>query len=72
MGLINFLPLKRGGGGLLDGGGLFEMGGLIEDLWYCKIPKISPGAYIFQRPFLRGLCLEGLIFGSYYMHFKID
>ena len=21
---------------------------------YCKIPKISPGAYIFQRPFLRG------------------
>ena len=29
---------------------------------YCKIPKISPGAYIFQRPFLRGLFLEGLIF----------
>ena len=29
-GLINFLPLKRGG--LLEGGGLFEMGGLIEDL----------------------------------------
>ena len=28
---------------------------------YCKIPKISPGAYIFQRPFLRGLFLEGLI-----------
>ena len=27
-----------------------------------KIPKISPGAYIFQRPFLRGLFLEGLIF----------
>ena len=26
---------------------------------YCKIPKISPGAYIFQRPFLRGLFLEG-------------
>ena len=22
---------------------------------YHKIPKISPGAYIFQRPFLRGL-----------------
>ena len=33
---------------------------------YHKIPKISPGAYIFQRPFLRGLFLEGLIFrGSY-------
>ena len=22
---------------------------------YCKIPKISPGAYIFQRPFFEGL-----------------
>ena len=29
-----------------------------------KIPKISPGAYIFQRPFLRGLFLEGLIYGG--------
>ena len=26
---------------------------------YRKIPKISPGAYIFQKPFLRGLFLEG-------------
>ena len=25
---------------------------------YRKIPKISPGAYIFQRPFLRGLFLR--------------
>ena len=32
-----------------------------------KIPKISPGAYIFQRPFLRGLFLEGLIFGGAYL-----
>ena len=31
---------------------------------YRKIPKISPGAYIFQKPFLRGLFLEGLIFGG--------
>ena len=31
---------------------------------YRKIPKISPGAYIFQRPFLRGLFLEGLILYS--------
>ena len=31
---------------------------------YRKIPKISPGAYIFQRPFLRGLYLEGLIYGE--------
>ena len=27
---------------------------------YRKISKISHGAYIFQRPFLRGLFLEGL------------
>jgi len=31
---------------------------------YWKIPKISPGAYISQRPFLRGLFLEGLISGG--------
>ena len=29
-----------------------------------KIPKISPGTYIFQRPFLRGLFLEGLRYGG--------
>ena len=29
--------------------------------------EISPGAYIFQRPFLRGLLLEGLIFGGAYL-----
>ena len=37
---------------------------------YRKILKISPGAYIFQRPFLRGLFLEGLIYGG--KRFKID
>ena len=31
---------------------------------YRKIPKISPGAYIFQRLFLRGLFSEGLIYGG--------
>ena len=31
---------------------------------YGRIPKICPGTYIFQRPFLRGLFLEGLIFGG--------
>ena len=31
---------------------------------YRKIPKISPGAYIIQRPFLSGLFLEGPIFGG--------
>ena len=36
-------------------------------LKYRKIPKIIPGAYIFQRPFLRGSVLEGL-----YLGFKID
>ena len=30
---------------------------------YCKIPKISPGAYIFQRAFW-GLYSEGLIYGG--------
>ena len=44
---------------------------------YRKLPKISPGAYIFQRPFLMGL-----IFGGAYirrglstegnLRFKID
>ena len=34
---------------------------------YRKILKISPGAYIFQRPFLRGLFLEELIFGGAYL-----
>ena len=33
------------------------------DLGYRKIPKLSPGAYIFQRPFLRRLFLEGLTYG---------
>ena len=36
-----------------------------------KISKISPGAYIFQRPFLRGLFLEGLIFGGAYVRREI-
>ena len=36
-------------------------------LCYRKIPKISPGACIFQRPFLRGLFLEGLMYGVAYL-----
>ena len=31
---------------------------------YRNIPKISPGAFIFQRPFLRGLFLDGLMYGG--------
>ena len=38
---------------------------------YRKIPKISPGAYIFQRPFLKGLFLEGLLFGRAYLRREI-
>ena len=38
----------------------------------CKIPKMSPGAYIFQRPFLRGLFLEGLRCTKGSLRFKID
>ena len=40
-------------------------------LAYRKIPKISPGTYIFQRPFLRDLFLEGLIFGEAYLRREI-
>ena len=39
---------------------------------YRKIPKISPGAYIFQRPFLRGLFLGGLIYGAGNLRLKVD
>ena len=38
---------------------------------YRKIPKISLRAYIFQRSFLRGLYLEGLIFGGTYVRREI-
>ena len=40
---------------------------LFFQLQYRKIPKISPGAYIFQRPFLRGLFLDRLIFEGAYL-----
>ena len=43
----------------------------VHTLRYRKIPKISPGAYVFQRPFLRGLFLEGLIFGGAYLRREI-
>ena len=35
-----------------------------RELRYRKIRKIRPGAYIFQRSFLRGLYWEGLIYGG--------
>ena len=34
---------------------------------YRKTPEISLATYIFQRPFLRRLFLEGLIFGGAYL-----
>ena len=41
--------------------------GTISERVYRKIPKISPRAYIFQRPYLRRLFLEGLLFGGAYL-----
>ena len=40
---------------------------MVKLIKYRKIPKISPRTYIFQRPFLRGLFLEGLIFRGAYL-----
>ena len=42
----------------------------MHDIQYRKIPKISPGPYIFQRPFLRGLFLEGLIRRGAYIRWE--
>ena len=44
---------------------------LCYQIIYCKILKISLGAYIFQRPFLRGLFLKGLMFGGAYLRREI-
>ena len=49
----------------------------VAELWwqtifiYRKILKISPGAYIFQRSFLRGLFSEGPIFGGVHVRREI-
>ena len=42
-----------------------------RNITYCKIHKIYPRAYIFQRPFLRGLFVEGLIFGGAYIQWEM-
>ena len=61
--------ITPGGGGTqhssIQGGSAW--GPIPYPLKYRKIPKISPGAYIFQRPFLRGLFLEGPILGKAYV-----
>ena len=38
---------------------------------YTTVPKINPTVYNFQRPFLRGLFLEGLHFGGVYIRWEI-
>ena len=38
---------------------------------YRKIPNISPGTYVFRRPFMRGLFLEGLLFSGAYLRREI-
>ena len=52
-----------------------DKGGYLQittvQFYYRKIPKISPGAYIFQRPVLKGLFLERLIFGRAYARREI-
>ena len=40
------------------------VGKTIACIGYRKIPEISPGANILQRPFLRGLFLEGFMYGG--------
>ena len=45
--------------------------GIMDQSHYRKIPKIRPEAYIFQRSFLRGLFLEGPIFGGAYLRREI-
>ena len=43
---------------------------LSHKIWYGRY-VISPGDYIFQRPFLMGLFLERLIFGEAYLRGEI-
>ena len=38
---------------------------------YLKIPKISTGAYIFQRPISIGLFLEGVTFKGAYLRREV-
>ena len=66
-GLINFLPLKRGG--LLEGGGLFEGGGgPIEDLRYFTFKTTTPTCH-FGLFLVIALCL-GLVVDSDISNFQ--
>ena len=44
---------------------------LSRNVTYRKIPRISPGSYIFQRPFMRSLFLDGLIFVGAYVRREV-
>ena len=52
-------------------GGVLAVTYIPRPMNYRKIPKISAGAYIFQKPFLKGLFLEGLVFGGAYLQREI-
>ena len=43
-------------------GGVLAVTYIPRPMNYRKIPKLSAGAYIFQKPLLKGLFLEGLIY----------
>ena len=48
------------------------MGDLEVKQPYRKIPKISPGAYIFQRPIFGGGYIRRVLFTEGNLRFKID
>ena len=63
--VVQLFPMVGSGGRNFSGKVLvLRARRLLHSVLYRKIPKICPGAYIFQRPFLRGLFLEGLIYGG--------
>ena len=55
------MPSRAEAGG---GGGFYDI--------YCKIPKISPGAYIFSKALVEGLSFGGAYLWREICRFKID
>ena len=71
-GVVQLFPMVGSGGRNFSGKVLvLRARRILHSVLHLKIPKICPGAYIFQRPFLRGLFLEGLIFGGAYLRREI-
>ena len=61
--VVQLFPMVGSGGRNFSGKVLvLRARRLLHSVLYRKIPKILPGTYIFRRPFLRGLFLEGLIY----------